>query len=111
MRIEDYSFGRIRIGGQNYTSDVIIYPDRVAKWWRKRGHEVGIEDLLEIAEARPEALVIGLGSSGCVRVLEEAKDYLETLGIELVAQNTGRACETYNKMEGRSVIAALHLTC
>jgi len=29
MKIDSYSFGRIVIDGQVYTSDVIIYPDRV----------------------------------------------------------------------------------
>ena len=33
-------------------------------------------------------------------------------GIELIAQQTARACETYNEMrDERQVAAALHLTC
>lgn len=34
MIVDDYSFGRIKVGGKEYTSDVIIYPDRVdSSWW------------------------------------------------------------------------------
>jgi hypothetical protein len=29
MKIEAYEFGRIVYGGKTYTSDLIIYPDRV----------------------------------------------------------------------------------
>ena len=29
MNIEDYRFGRIVVNGRAYTSDVIVFPDRV----------------------------------------------------------------------------------
>lgn len=111
MRIEHYSFGRIRIDGESYTSDVIIYPDRVGKWWRKRGHQVAREDVQEIVEAGAKVLVIGTGSAGCVDVLEETKKHFDSQGIELIVQKTDQACDTYNEMAGEGVIAALHLTC
>jgi len=33
MHISDYRFGRIVIDGKTYTSDVIVYPDRVDPSW------------------------------------------------------------------------------
>lgn len=34
--INSYDFGRIVVDGKAYTSDVIIFPDRVnSYWWRK----------------------------------------------------------------------------
>ena len=54
MKIEHYSFGNITIDGQTYTSDVIIYPERVdASWWRKEGHNLQIEDLAGVIKAEP----------------------------------------------------------
>jgi len=33
--IESYSFGQMVIDGQEYTSDLIIFPDRInSSWWR-----------------------------------------------------------------------------
>jgi hypothetical protein len=33
-KIESYHFGEIVIDGRRYSSDVIIYPDRVeGQWW------------------------------------------------------------------------------
>ncbi|MHA1839475.1 MAG: hypothetical protein ACTSYO_05915 [Candidatus Ranarchaeia archaeon] len=37
--IDKYEFGCIVIRGQEYTSDVIVFPDRVIDgWWRKERH-------------------------------------------------------------------------
>jgi hypothetical protein len=33
MIIEEYSFGRIKVAGKEYTCDVIILPDRVDSSW------------------------------------------------------------------------------
>jgi len=113
MTIESYQFGNITIGGKTYTSDVIIYPDRVdSSWWRKQGHRLSIEDLKGIMEAEPEVLVVGMGSPGLMRVPPETRDYIEARGIELVVEPTDKAWKTYNRLkDSRKVVAALHLTC
>ena len=45
--IEEYDFGKLRVGGKEYRPDVIIYPEgdsgseRVnPSWWRKEGHRL-----------------------------------------------------------------------
>lgn len=39
MTIASYSFGKITIDGQTFTSDLIIYPGRIdPSWWRREGH-------------------------------------------------------------------------
>ncbi|RKY67487.1 MAG: hypothetical protein DRQ02_07170 [Candidatus Latescibacterota bacterium] len=113
MTIESYQFGNITIDGETYTSDVIIYPDRVdSSWWRKQGHRLSIEDLKGIMEAEPEVLVVGMGSPGLMRVPPETRDYIEARGIELVVEPTDKAWKTYNRLkDSRKVVAALHLTC
>lgn len=43
MHIENYNFGEIKIDGKTYTSDVIIYKDKVEdSWWRKEGHNFSL---------------------------------------------------------------------
>ena len=111
--IESYRFGCIVIDGKSYTSDVIIYPDRVhANWWRRQGHRLAPEDLKGVATEQAETLIVGTGSSGLMRVPPETLEYLTSKGFEVIVQNTHDACQTYNRLseQGR-VMAVLHLTC
>ena len=113
--IESYDFGEIIIDRRRYFNDVIIFPDRVKSgWWRREGHKLSIEDLEEVLKERPQILIIGTGYSGLMKVPEEVKERLNSLGIKVIVEPTREACRTYNaimKSEGKKVIAALHLTC
>jgi hypothetical protein len=113
VKIGSYSFGRIIINGNTYTSDVIIYPGRVdASWWRKKGHLLCLTDLAEALQAKPEVLVIGTGYAGVMRVPRETVDRIISQGIEVKVERTAKAIEVYNELQGaKTVIAALHLTC
>jgi len=112
-RIDSYRFGRLVVDGQSHTKDLIILPDKViAGWWRKQGHTLLPDDLEEVLAARPDLLVVGLGAYQRMTVTAEAQQSLEQAGVELVAQSTKQACETYNQLRGqRAIAAALHLTC
>ena len=60
----------------------------------------------------PEALVVGTGVSGLIKVLPEVEWGVETQGIELIVEATDKACHTYNHIcHSQRVIAALYLTC
>lgn len=113
MKVEHYSFGRITISGKTYTSDVIIYPERVdSSWWRKEGHALHIEDLKDIVNAKPEILVVGTGNTGLMVVPEVTISYLKTKGIEVHVARTEKAVELFNNLQkNKKVVAALHLTC
>jgi hypothetical protein len=110
--IESYDFGKIKIDGEEYNHDVIIFDDGVKDWWRKDSHWVGISDLEEIIEKQPKTVIFGTGYSGIMEVSDEAKEHLEKLGIKVIIEPTKKACDAYNKLFNKeSVIAALHLTC
>lgn len=111
--IQSYDFGRIIIDGKEYTSDLIIFPDRIqSNWWRKKGHELNVEDIQAIVEVEPETLIVGTGYSGLMQVLPETRNLLQSKGIKLIVEDSRKACETYNKLHKSSkVIAAFHLTC
>ncbi len=114
MVIESYDFGRVVVDGKEYTTDLIIFPERVEDgWWRKQGHRLYVEDIEEVIEERPEVLVVGTGYWGLMRVPDETKRQIEERGIELIIQPTKQAYKTYNKLirSGREAVAALHLTC
>ena len=109
--IESYDFGRIVIDGRTYTSDVIIFPDRVMdSWWRKEGHVLDIEDLKEVIEFGPEILVVGTGYSGIMKVKDETREFLESKGIKVIVKKTKEACDILNSL-GINCVGAFHLTC
>ncbi len=114
--IEFYGFGSIVINGKKYTSDVIVFPERVIDdWWRKEGHRIYVDDLKEIlnCEPKPEMLVVGTGYYGIVKISPEVETILKSQKIELVTQPTKKACQTFNKLlkSSRRVVGAFHLTC
>ena len=114
MRIESYSFGSMKVDGAEYTSDLIIFPDRVSSgWWRKEGHKLSMEDLEQVFEFKPEVLVVGKGSSGLMAIPASTETALREQGIELIAKNTGEAWPLFNEetAKGKKVVGAFHLTC
>jgi hypothetical protein len=82
-RLEDYSFGRLTVDGQEHTRDLIVLPDRVvSNWWRREGHSLAMADLDEVVDELPERLV-----------------------------PTDAAVRRYGELDERRTAAALHLTC
>ena len=111
--IDSYDFGEIVIDGIIYTSDVIIYPDKVHNnWWRKEGHELCIDDLEDVLDKKPDVILVGVGNPGLMKVLPETEKLIKSKGIKLIVQPTKEACKTYNQFSiSQKVIALLHLTC
>jgi hypothetical protein len=114
--IDSYSFGRIVVDGKRYTTDVIIFPDRVRdNWWRKEGHRLHIEDIEALVREKPDVIVVGTGDFGLMKVLSETKGFIESKKIELIIVRTKKACKVYNQLNSKNknkkVVAALHLTC
>jgi hypothetical protein len=84
-QLQDYSFGRIVVDGEEHDRDVIVLPGRVvANWWRRDGR------------LQPPAAV-----------LQE----LERRGIDVEVLHTGDAVRRYGELDERRTAAALHLTC
>ena len=114
MRIDHYSFGSITIDGKEYSSDVIIYSERVdSSWWRQEGHNLEPADLTDIVKAKPDILIVGTGFYGVMSVPEETLSFLKSHGLEVQVMPTKKAVELFNDVQGKakSCVAALHLTC
>ena len=111
--IDSYHFGQIVISAKKYSSDVVIFPDRVRdNWWRKTGHELCLEDIAEVLTENPEVLVVGTGASGLMKVLPEVAQAAQAQGIKLIVETTDKACNTYNQLwQFQKLVAALHITC
>jgi len=112
--IEHYSFGKIVVAGNTYTSDIkIINTEVIPQWWRKYGHSVCIDDVADLLGMKPKYLIIGRGNPGLMKTDALLRDRLEKLEIKLIEEPTTKAVEIFNQMLGRreSLAAGFHLTC
>jgi hypothetical protein len=111
-RIEDYSFGRVVVDGQEETGDVIVLPGRVVRnWWRREGHGLVLEDLQAVLDELPARLVIGTGADGRMRPDPETLERLLERGVQVEVLPTGEAVRRYAALNPDETAAALHLTC
>jgi len=112
--IEAYSFGSLTFAGKRYKKDLKILRGQVTdNWWRKEGHRVDVGDVEDILEAGPAILVVGMGANGLMKVSDKLKTELADKNIQLIAQPSGDAARTFNKLleDGKDVAGAFHLTC
>jgi uncharacterized protein len=107
--IRAYGVGSITINEQTYARSLVLMPDRILDpWGPARVAELGLQDFMQVAELRPELVILGTGvrlrfpDPAMTRPLIEAR-----IGMEVM--DTAAACRTYNILmgEGRRVAAAL----
>jgi hypothetical protein len=111
-RLSDYSFGRIIVDGEEQTRDLIVLPDRVVtNWWRREGHSLAIEDLVEVEDELPEKLILGTGAHGRLQPAKAVIEELERRGVDVEVMHTDDAVRRYGELDERRTAAALHLTC
>jgi hypothetical protein len=111
-RLEDYSFGRIVVDGEEQTRDVIVLPDRVlANWWRRDGHSLALDDFSEVQDELPQKLILGTGAHGRLRPPRPVIEELERCGVDVEVLRTADAVRRYGELDERRTAAALHLTC
>jgi hypothetical protein len=109
-RLEDYSFGRLTVDGQE--RDLIVLPDRVVPdWWRRDGHSLATEDLDEVLDDLPARLVLGVGAQSQLRPDPAVIAELERRGVTVECLTTDAAVRRYGQLDERRTAAALHLTC
>jgi len=116
VRIDEFSFGTIRIDGETYDQDVVI--DRGEVRLRKKKPSKRYRDKfghtpLSVDEKIPwkcERLVIGTGAQGALPVMPEVLDEAERRGVKVTAVRTEEAIELLASAGGLTN-AVLHITC
>ncbi|MCD6324338.1 MAG: Mth938-like domain-containing protein [Desulfurococcales archaeon] len=112
--IDGYDFGRLEIGGEVITQDVVITPQRVVKgWWRLEGHRLQIPDVRDFLAEDVDAVVVGTGYDGMMRVDDDVVDAFRRRGREVFVLRSREAVKKYNELvrAGRKVLLLIHLTC
>ena len=111
-RIDQYEFGRIVVDGRQETKDLIILPGRVVRnWWRRDGHALVLDDLVEVLDELPPHLVVGTGADGRMRPDPDTVQQLQERGVTVEMLPTSQAVRRFAELDPAGTAAALHLTC
>ena len=116
MRIEQFTFGSVRIDGEVYPHDVVIDRAHIRK--RKKGPskryraEFGHTPLSvdEDIPCKCRRLVVGTGADGALPVMNQVKEEAARRGVALVTLPTREAIGEL-KTESTETNAILHVTC
>lgn len=97
--IEEYKFGSFKVMGRNYLDDIKIINNK-PKSYSLKDYRKGLtlEDVRDITDARPKVVVIGNGASGMLVISKDVKDYLRSLGIQLLIDRTSEAVKAVNRL-------------
>ncbi len=116
MRIDQFSFGSIRIDGVIYDHDVVIDRGTVSR--RKKKPSKPFRDAfghtpLSLEETIPwrcQRLVVGTGGGGALPVMDEVKREAAHRKVELLTVPTSEAIRLV-QAEPKDTNAILHVTC
>ena len=112
--ITEFSFGRIVVEGQIYTSDVkIVDGNLVPDWRRRKGHAVETGDVQDILDSKSTILVIGNGQPGYMKITDSLRAHLEKNNIDLIEEPTREAIQTFNRLSQKGCLVAggFHVGC
>jgi hypothetical protein len=104
----------MRVDGKTYTTDLKIIGDTVKdNWWRREGHRLQPDDIVDILESRPDVLVVGTGYAGNLDIPADLRRDLAERGVRLLSDRTAEAVDLFNRhrVQEENVAGAFHLTC
>jgi hypothetical protein len=116
MRIDQFTFGSVRIDGETYPHDVVIDRGRVKKRKKSRSKRFRAafgHTPLSVNEEIPwkcGRLIVGTGADAALPIMDEVKDEAARRKIELLILPTGEAIRAL-KTASKGTNAILHVTC
>jgi hypothetical protein len=116
MRIDQFTFGSVRIDGEMYPHDVVVDRGRARKRKKRLSkpyRSVFGHTPLSVDEDIPwncRRLVVGTGANGALPVMDQVKKEAARRGVELITLPTPEAIRELNT-ESTETNAILHVTC
>lgn len=117
MKIEEYSFGIIRINGSVYSKDLWLINGKIDKRDKSiakdkfgTSHKICAKELKKIVTKKTKRFIIGSGASGLVTLTEKASKFLEDRDVKLkIYKTSDPALKRIELCEDDSGV--IHLTC
>ncbi|MFH1978166.1 MAG: MTH938/NDUFAF3 family protein [Candidatus Aenigmatarchaeota archaeon] len=111
VNIDAVEFGEVKINGKIYYSDMIIWWDG-ERDFRLKSNIIDINDLAVLLQKKPEAVIIGTGIIGSLKILPEVEMSLEMKKISLFVDKSPNAADIFNGFmsQGKKAVALIHTT-
>lgn len=117
-KIDKTVFGSITVEGVLYDHDVLIRLSGDIKKRKKKlskavygtSHVISIDEAKFVYEDKAEAIIIGSGQNGTVKLSDEAKEYFDKKKCKVKLLATPEAIALWNKSDGQ-IIGLFHVTC
>ena len=117
-KVNRFDFGSIVIDGKHYGYDVVVLPDgtvreRDAGKSRFGNHAIRKGEIEELAETKPDIIIVGTGTGGMATVSQDAESYARQAKLNLVVAPSSEAVAKLNQLvdEGKRAAALIHMTC
>jgi len=117
-KVDNLNFGSIVVNGKEYGYDVVVMPDgtvreREASKKRFGSHNISKAEIEVLVNTKPDAVVIGTGTSGVARVASDATTYAQENKVDLAVLPSPEAVDKLNRLadESKRVAALIHITC
>jgi hypothetical protein len=117
MKIEEYSFGNIRINGRVYSKDLWLINGKIEKRDKSiakdkfgTSHKICTKELKQIVTKKTKKFIIGSGETGLVALTEKALKFLEDRKIKLEVYKTSDPVLKKIELE-EEYSGIIHLTC
>lgn len=117
VTIDSTEFGNIVVNGKKYGDILIIEGSVISRDKEKiralygSSHVLRKEEARELLKGNPEAVVIGSGQYGALKVDEEAALIIKE-SAELIVAQTPQTIKKFNELSrSKRVNALIHVTC
>jgi len=112
VRIDSTYFGSIIVNGEKFDGDMIICWDGELRE-RQSSHLFSKEELRELLMKDPEAIIIGTGTAGLMKIDPSIEITAKMEGISIHKHKSVKAIQEFNKLarKNKRAIAVIHVTC
>lgn len=117
MKVKDYSFGSITIGGKEYDKDLWIINGKIKKRDKsiskimfQTSHRIPLEEIKKIVTVSTKRVIVGTGESGSVSIEKEGLEFLKEKGINLEMYKSGDLALMKMKFSEEDS-GIIHVTC
>jgi len=76
-------------------------------------HNIRKEEIEELAQSEPEAIIVGTGTGGKASLAPKVEDWAKEKNLKLIVQPSHKAVAKLNELieQKKKVAALIHITC
>ena len=119
MSFQSYEFGKIVFNNIEYKKDIYVTTSSSVKQRSDycyktfgTGHILSRIELEQNIDSKTKLLIVGLGANCSMKIQPGALDWLKEKNIEVIAEDTNTAIQTFNKLQYKQkTFGIFHLTC